>query len=97
MHKPTEEEIQKFHEDVEAPNHTYLGKHHVPCEKVVFEEASPLFGEDFRKHMIRRLERETNPVEARKTYNAIEQETVTYVANFIKDSIVAAFKKIKRR
>jgi len=92
MNKPTQEEIHRFHADVEAPNHTYLRSHPNHCG-----EAKPLFGDDFRNHMIRRLEKETGPVEARKTYDAIEQETVTYVANFIKDSIVSAFKKIKRR
>lgn len=96
MNEPTKEEIQRFYEDDETRKHKYPGEHSALSGRAVLEDTKPLFGEDFRRHVIKRLERDVGPGKARETYNAIEQETVTYVANFIKDSIFAAFKKVKR-
>lgn len=98
MGSATEEEIKAFHEDSATPDFSeYTANKHRALPGLKPRPAQkPLFGEGFKQHMMRRLEAETDASQARQTYEAIEQETVTYVANFIKDSIVALFKKAKR-
>ena len=101
--KPTKEEINAFYTDTQAHDHRNLDPKVIaaglypPASAKPCEATRPLFGEKFRDQLVTRLEKDAGPVEARKTYDAIEQETVTYVANFIKDSILAVFKKVKRR
>lgn len=66
-----------------------------PLKKSEIREGNPLFGQTFKKHMVGAIANHTE--DAEKIYKEIEHETVTYIANIIKDLAVKAVTKFQNQ
>jgi hypothetical protein len=64
-------------------------------ERPVDTKTSPLFGASFKNQMVSRLSREVKSEYADQVYDAFEQETVTHIANLIKDSFFKLLERAK--